>query len=172
MYQFGAHEKHATTITISSGNGMSLSGLTWSVLLVVFVMLVLPPAAVTLTPTSASRSFMEACQVKHNVTLEELDEFPTDPNPNEIDMKFKCYADCLLNGMGFMDKNGKLDAEAMHEWGILDDESYDNMLECKAANDLEDDPCEYSFGMMLCARMLSSGEEDYSGELDVEGDEK
>lgn len=110
--------------------------------------------------------------MKHNVTMEELDEFPTDPSPEDIDMKFKCYADCLLNGMGFMDTNGKLNAEAMHEWGILNDESYKDILECKAANDMEDDPCEYSFGMMLCARMLDSEEEYYSGEMDDEAKEE
>lgn len=105
--------------------------------------------------------------MKHNITMEELDEFPTDPSPEDIDIKFKCYADCLLNGMGFMDSNGKLNAKSLHEWGILNDESYDNMLECKAANDMEDDPCEYSFGMMLCARMLDSVEMDnYSDEMD------
>nr|XP_014091324.1 general odorant-binding protein 57c [Bactrocera oleae] len=175
MYQFGAHGKHATTTAISAlvvpaggGKGMSsLPGLTWLALLAVIVVFVLPPGAVTSTPTAPTRSFVEACQVKHNITMEELDEFPTDPSPEDIDIKFKCYADCLLNGMGFMDSNGKLNAKSLHEWGILNDESYDNMLECKAANDMEDDPCEYSFGMMLCARMLDSVEMDnYSDEMD------
>ncbi|XP_018785093.1 PREDICTED: general odorant-binding protein 57c [Bactrocera latifrons] len=181
MYQFGAHEKHATTTAIMSatvlpaggGKGMPIPGLMWLVLLAVIVGFTLPPGAVALTPTAPTRSFVEACQVKHNITLQELDEFPTDPSPEDIDMKFKCYADCLLNGMGFMNTNGKLDAEALHEWGILNDESYENMLECKAANDMEDDPCEYSFGMMLCARMLNSEENDYnSDEVDEAAEER
>ncbi|XP_004522856.1 general odorant-binding protein 57c [Ceratitis capitata] len=162
MFQFGEVGKNTTTksemMLASNGRGMSLPGLTWLVLLAAILMFFLPIDKVAASPTASTRSFMEACQVKHNITMEELDEFPDEPDADEVEMKFKCYAHCLLFGMGLLDENGKLNVEYMHDVGILTDPSYESMLECKAANDMEDDPCEYSFGMMLCARMLGTEE--------------
>ncbi|XP_054739266.1 general odorant-binding protein 57c [Anastrepha obliqua] len=161
MYQFGVDRANATERgeMYSGGKGMALPRLTWLVIFAAAILFLMPLGRVTATPTGAPSSFVQACQEQHKITEEELDELPDDPNPEDIDMKYKCYANCLLNGLGFMDENGKLNAEMMHDAGILNDDSYEDMIECKAANDMEDDPCEYSFGVMLCARMIHANDE-------------
>ncbi|XP_067633691.1 general odorant-binding protein 57c-like [Eurosta solidaginis] len=144
-----------------------LPSLTWLALILLGVLPALPfgNALSPQTPTTPSKDFIAACQKDFNVTEQELQEFPDEPIAEDVDMKFKCYANCLMHGMGFMDTNGRLDADAMHEMGILSEQSYECVVECKAANDMEDDMCEYSFGIMLCIRMLHGDTQDESEEL-------
>lgn len=70
MYQFGVHEKRATTTTTSAvvkrsdgGKGMSLPGLTWLMFLLAMVVCVLPPGAVTLVQCKQNAFFDGPSQV-------------------------------------------------------------------------------------------------------------
>ncbi|XP_017490361.1 PREDICTED: general odorant-binding protein 57c-like isoform X2 [Rhagoletis zephyria] len=155
MYQFEVNRKKAIAKEATHSNGlrMALPIPAWLMLLTAVMLFFSSLGGVNATPAASTKSFMEACLERNNITHEELDQFPDDPSPEDVEQKFKCYANCLLDGMGILDENGKIMADSMHEWGILSDESYENMIECKAANDMEDDPCEYSFGIVICARV-------------------
>lgn len=83
----------------------------------------------------------------NNITEDELDNIKE--VHDDLDEKFKCFAHCLLDEMGFLDEMGKFDIKKWEE--IWDDEHDPTFVKCKTEYDDVDDPCEYGFQITKCA---------------------
>uniref|UniRef100_A0A1I8Q2G6 Odorant binding protein n=1 Tax=Stomoxys calcitrans TaxID=35570 RepID=A0A1I8Q2G6_STOCA len=102
----------------------------------------------------------EQCMERHNIAEDDIPKMHMDDfDASEVDEKFKCFAHCMLEEMGYLDEAQKLNLAKLEEDEDFKDEYLDIAVKCKAEHDFIEDPCEYSFKIMSCAMEIKKTKE-------------
>ncbi|KAM7343486.1 general odorant-binding protein 57c-like [Cochliomyia hominivorax] len=89
------------------------------------------------------------CQKEHDVTDIDLSKIQNTPI-EDIGKNFKCFVNCFLTKMEYLDENGKLDFDKVKDIAEMHGVENADLDDCKAMHDMVDDKCDYAFNIVSC----------------------